>query len=142
MERRKNRIHRGIYPLVILNRHQLLNCREPPVVVASEPLCVHTRDPLNGLKPRTRAINGVDSLQARVLDCGTKHVRSQVQSGRAVPGITQAVAQLGVDLVAMGTRGRSDLPYTLLGSVAQQMLREMPCDVLLARPTNFHFELP
>lgn len=78
----------------------------------------------------------------RGIDCSTRHVRSQVQSGRAVPSISQAVAQLGADLVALGTRGRSDLPYTLLGSVAQQQLREMPCDVLLARPAHFPFELP
>jgi nucleotide-binding universal stress UspA family protein len=97
------------------------------------------------IRHRRRAV--VDARQdmerfLRGVDCGTRHVRSQVQSGRAVPGISQAVAQLGADLVALGTRGRSDLPYTLLGSVAQLLLREMPCDVLLARPAHFHFELP
>ncbi len=97
------------------------------------------------IRHRRRAV--VDAKQhmerfLRGVDCGTRHVRSEVQSGRALHGITQAVAHLGADLVAMGTRGRSDLPYTLLGSVAQQMLREVPCDVLLARPAHFHFEFP
>jgi nucleotide-binding universal stress UspA family protein len=97
------------------------------------------------IRHRRRAV--VDAKQdmerfLRGVDCGTRHVRSEVQSGRALHGITQAVAHLGADLVAMGTRGRSDLPYTLLGSVAQQMLREVPCDVLLARPAHFHLEFP
>jgi nucleotide-binding universal stress UspA family protein/DNA-binding CsgD family transcriptional regulator len=67
------------------------------------------------IRHRRRAV--VDAKQdmerfLRDIDCGTRHVRSEVQSGRALHGITQAVAHLGADLVAMGTRGRSDLPYT------------------------------
>ena len=97
------------------------------------------------VRHRRRAVADAKQDMERFLrgvDCSHRHVRSEVRSGRAVPDITQAVAHLGADLVAMGTRGRSDLPYTLLGSVAQQMLREVPCDVLLARPAHFHFELP
>lgn len=78
----------------------------------------------------------------RSVDYSNRHVRSQVQAGRAAPMISQAVARLGADLVALGTLGRSDLPYTLLGSVAQQILREVSCDVFLARPAHSHFELP
>jgi len=46
------------------------------------------------------------------------------------------------DLVALGTRGRTGLAYMLLGSVAEAVVREAPCDVLVARPERIDFELP
>jgi nucleotide-binding universal stress UspA family protein len=39
------------------------------------------------------------------------------------------------DLVVMGTHGRTGLGRALLGSVAEQVLREAPCPVMTVRPT-------
>jgi len=36
------------------------------------------------------------------------------------------------------TRGLTGLPYVLLGSVAEHVLREADCDVLAVRPDAFH----
>ena len=38
-----------------------------------------------------------------------------------------------VDLIIMGTHGRTGLPHVLLGSVAEKVLRLAPCPVLIAR---------
>jgi nucleotide-binding universal stress UspA family protein len=38
-----------------------------------------------------------------------------------------------VDLIIMGTHGRTGLPHVLLGSVAEKVLRLAPCPVLVAR---------
>jgi nucleotide-binding universal stress UspA family protein len=64
--------------------------------------------------------------------------------GHEHPGalIPQLAKKLATDLLAMGTAGRSGLPYILLGSVAEHALREAPCDVLTVRPAGFSFELP
>ena len=45
-------------------------------------------------------------------------------------------------MVAIGTRGLTGLPYVLLGSVAEHVLREKGCNVLAVRPDAFRFELP
>jgi nucleotide-binding universal stress UspA family protein len=42
----------------------------------------------------------------------------------------------------VGTHGLSGLPYVLLGSVAEHVLRESPCDVLVERPAVREFALP
>lgn len=42
-----------------------------------------------------------------------------------------------VDLIIMGTHGRTGLQHLLLGSVAEKVVRLAPCPVLVARqPTN------
>lgn len=37
------------------------------------------------------------------------------------------------DLIALGTKGRTGLPHVLLGSVAEAVIRDARCDVLVAR---------
>src|SRR5690606_20862751 len=54
-----------------------------------------------------------------------------------VPQVLSAeAARLGADLIALGTHGRSGLSRALFGSVAEDMLHDMPCDLLIAVPTD------
>ncbi len=62
----------------------------------------------------------------------TTHVR--VGSPREV--ITKIVEKADTDLLALGTRGRSGLPYLFLGTVAGDVLRDVACDVLVAPPSS------
>jgi nucleotide-binding universal stress UspA family protein len=47
--------------------------------------------------------------------------------------IEQEAEARGVDLIALGTRGRSGLTRLLLGSVAERVLHHAPCPVLTVR---------
>ena len=47
-----------------------------------------------------------------------------------------------IDLIVMGTHGRSGLAHILLGSVAEKVVRKSPCPVLTVRPSEHKFELP
>lgn len=51
------------------------------------------------------------------------------------PGVEIArfAADAGVDLVVMGTHGRSGMDRLLMGSVAEQTLRAAPCSVLVIK---------
>ncbi len=50
------------------------------------------------------------------------------------PEVVLAVArELGVDLIAMGTRGRTGLEHLLLGSTAERVVQRAPCPVLTVR---------
>ncbi len=65
-----------------------------------------------------------------------------VQQGSAVNTIPDVARELRVGLVALGTHGRSGASHMLLGSVAESVVREAPCDTLTVRPDAFRFELP
>jgi nucleotide-binding universal stress UspA family protein len=76
------------------------------------------------------------------IDNGGNRIKQVLWDGRAHDEITKVAKHLRAELVAVGTTGRSGLPYILLGSVAQHVLREVPCDVLVARAKPARFELP
>lgn len=56
-----------------------------------------------------------------------------VRYGRVPQVISSVARRLSPDLIAVGSAGRTGLPYVLLGSVAEHVLREVSCDVLVAR---------
>ncbi|MBI4525404.1 MAG: universal stress protein [Deltaproteobacteria bacterium] len=76
------------------------------------------------------------------IDHRGKPIRREVWNGRAHHEITRVARRLHADLVAVGTTGRTGLPYILLGSVAEHVLRELSCDVLVARAGSARFKLP
>ena len=47
-----------------------------------------------------------------------------------------------IDLIIMGTHGRSGLAHVLLGSVAERVVRKAPCPVLTVRPSDHQFQMP
>jgi nucleotide-binding universal stress UspA family protein len=54
-------------------------------------------------------------------------------AGAVVPAILRAAAELGADLIVMGTHGRTGLAHVVLGSVAERVLRASPVPVLTVR---------
>ena len=48
--------------------------------------------------------------------------------------VSNLIKQKGIDLIVLGTRGRTGLGKTLLGSVAEEILRQASCPVLTVGP--------
>jgi universal stress protein A len=61
-------------------------------------------------------------------------VRTQIAEGNAAAEIARHAAEHDVDLVVMGTHGRSGFDRLTLGSVAEKVLRKAPCPVLTIPP--------
>jgi universal stress protein E len=59
---------------------------------------------------------------------------SLIEKGTPFEAIEAAVRKLHADLVIIGTRGRGDIARALLGSVADQVLRGIKCDILAVPP--------
>jgi universal stress protein A len=47
-----------------------------------------------------------------------------------------------VDLIVIGTHGRTGLSHMLMGSVAEKVVRKAPCPVLTVRPSGHQFVMP
>jgi nucleotide-binding universal stress UspA family protein len=56
-----------------------------------------------------------------------------VRVGHPVRDVVDAARRQAADLVIMGTHGRTGLQHMLLGSVAEGVLRQAPCPVLVVR---------
>ncbi|MHC5115205.1 MAG: universal stress protein, partial [Planctomycetota bacterium] len=56
-----------------------------------------------------------------------------VLAGYPVTTIVDEAENLDVDLIAVGTHGRSGLQHLLLGSIAERLLHHAPCPVLSVR---------
>ena len=99
---------------------------------------VHVRDnsSLNLLSYTAQA--GVEARQAmagylvRVQAAGVAG-QSTVAYGMPWREIVEMAKATRVDLIIMGTRGRTGLQHTLMGSVAERVVRHAPCPVLVTR---------
>lgn len=85
---------------------------------------------------RAAASERLEAALARVRAAGLEG-DAEVDSGRAAEMIVERAAALGVDLIAMGTRGYSGFKHLLLGSVAERVLHTAPCPVLTVRAEKF-----
>lgn len=56
-----------------------------------------------------------------------------VAAGRAAPEIIRHAEQEQVDLIVVGTHGRTGLAHVVMGSVAEAVVRAAPCQVLTIR---------
>jgi len=68
-------------------------------------------------------------------------------SGKLVTGntfleIIQAARDDDVDMIVMGTHGRTGLAHVLIGSVAERVVREAPCPVLTVKHPAHEFVKP
>ncbi len=60
--------------------------------------------------------------------------QTYVRHGQVWTNLSSIVAANAIDLIVVGTRGRSGLGTLLLGSVAEDILRHAPCPVLTVGP--------
>lgn len=83
---------------------------------------------------RVHLVDEAAGRLSRVLpECGRVPARTEVRVGRPQDVIRAVAEQHGCDLIVMGTHGRTGMSHLLLGSVAEQIMREAPCPVLTVR---------
>lgn len=58
---------------------------------------------------------------------------ASVAIGRPAPEIVRYAAREQMDLIVMGTHGRTGLAHVMIGSVAEAVVRTAPCQVLTIR---------
>lgn len=72
--------------------------------------------------------------QQEAMQLGARDVQPAFLTGAAWDQIvTSARDDRAIDLVVMGTHGRTGIRHVLLGSVAERVVRHAPCSVLVVR---------
>jgi universal stress protein A len=71
--------------------------------------------------------------QRRLHEAVPDAASADVVFGYAARSIVEHASRLGVDLIVMGSHGRTGIAHVLLGSVAEAVVRTAPCPVLTVR---------
>ena len=82
---------------------------------------------------RASASSQMEHVTAALRAGGVSAVRTAIVAGPAGPTIVEVAKREGADLIVIATHGRSGLGRALLGSVADHVVRNAPCAVLLCR---------
>lgn len=72
-------------------------------------------------------------LQSLKAPAPTVTIEYRLLEGDPATVITETAAEIGADLIIMGTHGRTGLARMMMGSVAEEVLRRAPCPVLTMR---------
>ncbi|MBN2562427.1 MAG: universal stress protein [Phycisphaerae bacterium] len=79
--------------------------------------------------------------QEHLADVNFKVV-TDVHMGRPFMEIIRYAREKDIDLIVLGTHGRSGLKHALMGSVAERVVRKAPCPVLTIRHPEHDFVMP
>ena len=71
------------------------------------------------------------TYQKHATDKGVPLVYAYLGHGPPATRIAQAARYRRIDLIVMGTHGRTGLPHLLIGSVAERVIRLAPCPVMV-----------
>jgi nucleotide-binding universal stress UspA family protein len=64
-------------------------------------------------------------------------ITAHIRAGKAASSILQTAADIDADLIVVGTHRRGGVEKLVLGSVADSVLREAHCPVLVAAPKDY-----
>lgn len=106
-------------------------------------VALHVRPPL--VNPMTQlstwpidveAVRNMDADFRKELNRAFAGCRAEIviQEGEVVPAVEAAIDTHHVDLLVMGTRGRTGLGKLLMGSIAEDIFRNVTCPVLTVGP--------
>jgi nucleotide-binding universal stress UspA family protein len=94
---------------------------------------------------RQEAVQAAEaSLNARLSDEDRRRgaTATAVLAPAVLPAILTYARSHQVDLIVAGTHGRGALAHLVMGSVAERLVRQAPCPVLVVRHPEREFVLP
>ena len=87
----------------------------------------------------------VEKAMNNVLDAQWSADRTVVHAiveGSPKVEIVQYARKHAIDLIVLATHGRTGLSHVIMGSVAEAVVRTVPCPVLTVRPEGHQFVMP
>ncbi|MDR4503907.1 MAG: universal stress protein [Candidatus Scalindua sp.] len=69
-------------------------------------------------------------------------IKTEVREGKAFVEIVKTARKDDIDLIIMGSHGRTGLSHALIGSVAERVARKAHCPVLIVKDKDTKFEMP
>ena len=146
------RLHRILVPTDFSECSKKALCYAPSLSkhFGAEILLLHVVEPVP--EPSEMIVTESGLLTARMHEETTKHLaqwqsnlakeastKAALRAGSAHREIVQAAVESNVDLIVLGTHGRTGLAHFLIGSTAERVVRHAPCPVLVVRERERDF---
>ena len=90
----------------------------------------------------------LEQLRIKLLDCIPEEMRDDmnveaiVVQGIPFAEIISTAREKEVDMIVIGSHGRTGITHMMLGSVSEKVVRKAPCPVLTVRQTDHEFTMP
>ena len=87
-------------------------------------------------------------LKTKLLDCIPEEIRDDmdvealVVQGIPFAEIISTAREKEIDMIVIGSHGRTGIAHMMLGSVSEKVVRKAPCPVLIVRQPNQKFVMP
>lgn len=76
-------------------------------------------------------------LTALISDCRLPEKNIHLQTGGTTEVLCRLAREVGIDIMAMGALSRRGVKRILIGSTAENVLEQLPCDLLVVKSPNF-----
>lgn len=90
----------------------------------------------------------MEKMKERLSKCVREDAKSKIPvealiiQGVPFVEIIKAAKEYKVDLIVIGTHGRTGISHAIMGSVAEKVVRKSPCPVLTVRQVEHDFVMP
>jgi nucleotide-binding universal stress UspA family protein len=119
----------------------VLHVAEELTILPVDPTATIVNRPSNGSELAASARTRIEKLLPPDWEAAHCVVKS-VKVGSPIVEIVRYTREHEIDLIVIGTHGRTGLPHVLLGSVAENVVRKAGCPVLTVRAAGHQFVMP
>ncbi len=90
----------------------------------------------------------IEQLRVKLLDCIPEEIRDDmdveaiVTQGIPFAEIISTAKEKEIDMIVIGSHGRTGISHMMLGSVSEKVVRKAPCPVLTVRQSDHEFVMP
>ncbi len=90
----------------------------------------------------------VEQFKAKLLDCIPEEIRDDmdveavVVQGVPFAEIISTAKEKEIDMIVIGSHGRTGISHMMMGSVSEKVVRKAPCPVLTVRQHDHEFIMP
>ncbi len=90
----------------------------------------------------------LEQLRTKLLDCIPEEIRDEMDveaiviQGIPFAEIISTAREKEIDMIVIGSHGRTGIAHMMLGSVSEKVVRKAPCPVLIVRQPNQKFVMP
>lgn len=90
----------------------------------------------------------LNQLKTKLLDCIPEEIRNGIDveaivvQGIPFVEIISTARKKNIDMIVIGSHGRTGIAHIMLGSVSEKVIRKAPCPVLTVKQSNHKFVMP